>query len=85
LRVAAEHHGDIDLLVTDVLMPGIRGPELVEELTIRSPGIRVLYMSGYTDEDISRWGLQPGMAFIHKPFTSEGFSEAVNEVLNTAR
>lgn len=85
LRVAAEHEGDIDLLVTDVLMPGIRGPELVEELTVRSPGIRVLYMSGYTDEDISRWGLQPGMAFIHKPFTSEGFSEAVNEVLNTAR
>jgi hypothetical protein len=42
-------------------------------------------MSGYTDDDISRWGLQPGMAFIHKPFTSEGFSEAVNEVLAARR
>jgi PAS domain S-box-containing protein len=85
LRVAAAHEGEIDLLVTDVLMPGIRGPELVEELTVRSPGLRVLYMSGYTDDDISRWGLQPGIAFIHKPFTSEGFTEAVNEVLSATR
>lgn len=85
LRVAAAHDGGIDLLVTDVLMPGIRGPELVEELTVQSPGIRVLYMSGYTDDDISRWGLQPGFAFIHKPFTSEGFTEAVNSVLAGTR
>ncbi len=85
LRVAAAHDGEIDLLVTDVLMPGIRGPELVEELTVQSPGIRVLYMSGYTDDDISRWGLQPGFAFIHKPFTSEGFTEAVNSVLSASR
>lgn len=85
LRIAAAHKGEIDLLVTDVLMPGIRGPELVEELTVRFPGIRVLYMSGYTDDDISRWGLQPGMAFIHKPFTAEGFTEAVNAVLSTQR
>lgn len=85
LRVAAAHDGEIDLLVTDVLMPGIRGPELVEELTVQSPGIRVLYMSGYTDDDISRWGLQPGFAFIHKPFTSEGFTGAVNSVLSESR
>jgi PAS domain S-box-containing protein len=85
LRVAAAHDGNIDLLVTDVLMPGIRGPELVEELTIRSPEIRVLYMSGYTDEDISRWGLDSGVAFIHKPFTTEGFSDAVNQVLSQTR
>lgn len=81
LRVAAAHDGEIDLLVTDVLMPGIRGPELVEQLTVKSPGIRVLYMSGYTDDDIQRWGLQPGFAFIQKPFTAEGFTEAVNTVL----
>lgn len=85
LRVAAAHDGEIDLLVTDVLMPGIRGPELVEELTVRSPELRVLYMSGYTDDDIMRWGLQPGFAFIHKPFTSEGFNEAVNAVLTAER
>ncbi len=85
LRVAAAHDGEIDLLVTDVLMPGIRGPELVEELIVQSPGIRVLYMSGYTDDDISRWGLQPGFAFIHKPFTSEGFTQAVNAVLSAER
>lgn len=85
LRVAAQHQDKIDLLVTDVLMPGIRGPELVEELIVRSPNLRVLYMSGYTDDDISRWGLQPGMAFIHKPFTSEGFTEAINEVLAATR
>ena len=85
LRIAAAHIGEIDLLVTDVLMPGIRGPELVEELIVQSPGLRVLYMSGYTDDDISRWGLQPGFAFIHKPFTSEGLSEAVNSVLSASR
>lgn len=85
LRVAAAHDGRIDLLVTDVLMPGIRGPELVEELTVLAPGIRVLYMSGYSDDDISRWGLQPGFAFIHKPFTSEGFTDAVNLVLAETR
>lgn len=82
LRVAAAHEGDIDLLVTDILMPGIRGPELVAELMVRSPDLRVLYMSGYTDEDLSRWGLESGVAFIHKPFTSDGFSEAVNEALS---
>lgn len=85
LRVSAAHEGKIDLLVTDVLMPGIRGPELVEELILRSPNLRVLYMSGYTEEDITRWGLQPGIAFIQKPFTSEGLAEAVNEVLRATR
>ncbi len=85
LRLALGHEGEIDVLVTDILMPGIRGPELVEELLVRSPDLRVLYMSGYTDDDISRWGLKPGMAFIHKPFTAEGLAEAVNEVLSASR
>ena len=85
LRLAAAHGDEIDVVVTDVLMPGIRGPELVEQMSELYPGIRVLYMSGYTDEDISRWGLQPGIAFIHKPFSAEELATAVREVLEARR
>ncbi len=85
LRLAEAHGDEIDVVVTDVLMPGIRGPELVEQLTALYPRVRVLYMSGYTDEDISRWGLQPGIAFIHKPFSADELAEAVRGVLQAAR
>lgn len=84
LRVAVAHSGEIDVLLTDVLMPGIRGPELVEQLMAYAPALRVIYMSGYTDEDISRWGLEPGCAFIHKPFTADGLTAAVSSVLAAA-
>lgn len=85
LRLAAAHSEEIAVVVTDVLMPGIRGPELVEQLTELYPRIRVLYMSGYTDEDISRWGLQPGVAFIHKPFSADELAQAVRGVLEAVR
>ncbi len=76
------HPGTIDLVLTDVVMPGMSGRELSERVKTLRPGIRVLYMSGYTDEAIARHGvLEPGMAFIEKPFTPDDLVRKVREIL----
>ena len=82
--VAAERHGrPVDLLLTDVMMPGMSGRELALELARRKLAHRTLYMSGYTDDAIVRHGvLEPGIAFIHKPFTIEALSARLREVLD---
>jgi two-component system, cell cycle sensor histidine kinase and response regulator CckA len=73
----------IDLLLTDVVMPGSSGPELVRRLVERCPALKVIYMSGYTDEAIVHHGvLDPGIAFLHKPFTSEALGRRIREVLD---
>jgi signal transduction histidine kinase len=83
VRVAGEALGRVDLLVTDVVMPGLGGRALFAELAARRPGLRVLYMSGYTDDDVLRRGLlDPGMAFLEKPFTATGLARAVRAVLD---
>ena len=80
-RLAEEHAGRIDLLITDVIMPGTRGPELAEELAGRAPGLRVLFISGYSpDSLIQREGV-PGRGFIQKPFTPQAFRDKVRQVL----
>jgi two-component system cell cycle sensor histidine kinase/response regulator CckA len=77
-----EQNPSIDVLLTDVVMPGASGPELVKQLVARQPGLKVIYMSGYTDEALGRHGvLNPGIAFLHKPFTSETLGEKIREVL----
>jgi PAS domain S-box-containing protein len=66
------HDGPIDALVTDLVMPGMSGRRLADALTALRPGIQVLYISGYSDEEIAVRGiLEPGMSFLHKPFTIE--------------
>jgi two-component system cell cycle sensor histidine kinase/response regulator CckA len=78
-----EEHPSIDVLLTDVVMPGVSGPELTKRLVERRPALKVIYMSGYTDEAIVHHGiLDPGIAFLHKPFTSETLGGKIREVLD---
>ncbi|MEO8681382.1 MAG: PAS domain S-box protein [Vicinamibacterales bacterium] len=76
-------HPAIALLLTDVVMPGASGPELAEQLLALRPGLKVIYMSGYTDDAIVQHGvLKPGIAFLHKPFSSGGIGRKIREVLD---
>ncbi len=82
LEVSGNHAGVIDLLVTDVVMPGKTGRELAERLIVQRPGIRVLYISGYSGDAIAGQGcLDPGTEYLPKPFTPEQLSSKVREVL----
>jgi two-component system, cell cycle sensor histidine kinase and response regulator CckA len=83
LEVMASFGGTFDLLLTDVVMPGINGRVLAEQMLPRQPGMRVLYMSGYTDSFIAGHGvLDPGTHLLHKPFTEEVLIRKVREVLD---
>jgi PAS domain S-box-containing protein len=82
-RLAAEHGSKIQLLLTDVIMPGISGRELAKKLSAKHPAMRVLYMSGYTYNVIAHGGmLERGVAFLQKPFTPGALVEKVREVLD---
>jgi CheY-like chemotaxis protein len=77
-----DQHAAIDVLLTDVVMPGASGPDLTKRLVDRRHGLKVIYMSGYTEEAIVHHGvLNPGVAFLHKPFTSETLGRKLREVL----
>jgi CheY-like chemotaxis protein len=83
IKAAAARHERIDLVLTDVVMPEKSGRALGEHLREDWPRLRVLYMSGYTDDEILRRGLmQPGETFLEKPFTSERLASAVRDALN---
>jgi CheY-like chemotaxis protein len=78
-----EENPAIDVLLTDVVMPGSSGPDVSRHLGKLRPGLKVIYMSGYTDEAIVQHGvLQPGIAFLHKPFTSEALGRKIREALD---
>jgi len=84
LRLAEETKERIDILVTDVVMPGIGGRELAKQLLAMRPGICVLYLSGYTEDAIVTEGvLGPGTAFLQKPFTLQNLIKKVREVLRS--
>jgi two-component system, cell cycle sensor histidine kinase and response regulator CckA len=77
-----EQNASIDVLLTDVVMPGASGPQLTSRLVQRWPALKVLYMSGYTEDAIIQHGLLgPGVAFLHKPFTSEMLDAKIREAL----
>jgi len=85
LRVAWAHEGPIHLVLTDVLMPGIHGPELVRRLEESRPAIRALYMSGHADDALLHHGiLEGGLSFLEKPFTRNELAKKVREVLDGA-
>ena len=82
-QVAGQHDGAIHLLVTDVVMPGMNGREVAQRLAGARAGIKVLYLSGYTDDAIVHHGvLEPGVAFLQKPFTPAVLGRKVREVLD---
>jgi hypothetical protein len=81
-RLSETYRGTIHLLITDVVMPKISGRELAEELLGRRPAMKVLYMSGYTDNAIVNTGiLHKEVAFLQKPFTPAALTEKVRQVL----
>ena len=85
LMVAGDRNCDIDMLVTDVVMPEMNGRELAETLRGRQPDLKVLYISGYTDDEVVQRGISGSeVAFLRKPFASEELVRRVRGVLDTA-
>jgi CheY-like chemotaxis protein len=86
LQVCRSLPAPIDLMITDIVMPGMTGPEVAGQLAVLSPGTKVLYISGYPEDLIAHQGvLDPGVAYLSKPFTAAALAEKVRDVLNKPR
>ena len=84
LRIANEHTGPINLLLTDIKMPKMNGRELAERLMPLRPGVKVLYISGHTDSaTVNEMALQRGANFLQKPFTPDRLTTKVRKVLDS--
>jgi two-component system, cell cycle sensor histidine kinase and response regulator CckA len=84
-RMAHEYAGVIDLVLSDVVLPGVSGPAFVERLLSERPEIKVLFMSGYTEDKLEPHKLSgQNFGFIEKPFTRAGLASKVREVLDGA-
>mgnify|MGYP003343572998 CR=1 FL=1 len=83
LLVSEQYAERIDLLVTDVVMPQMGGADLAQRLTAERPGVRVVFMSGYTDDAVIRHGVaETGSAFLQKPFSLGVLAQAIRETLD---
>jgi PAS domain S-box-containing protein len=83
LKVAAAHPGPIHMLITDVVMPHLSGPELANKLSAQRPALKTLFISGYTDDTVFRHGvLEGGVAFLQKPFNLKALALKIREVLS---
>lgn len=86
LALIRAHPGPIHLLLSDVVMPNMNGNRLAEEVALLRPGIRVLFMSGYTGDTMVRCGVEEGVnAFLSKPFTPLALAQKVREILGDVR
>ena len=84
LARASDYSGQLDLLMTDVVMPGMNGRELAEQLQKAHPELKVLFISGYTAEVLARRGvLDRGISLLHKPFGPEELASKVRAVLRS--
>ena len=84
LKTSDSFPGHVDLLLTDVVMPGMNGRQLAEVMRTRRPGIKVLFMSGYTQDALSTQGiLEPGVALIHKPLRAGTLARQIRQVLDS--
>jgi PAS domain S-box-containing protein len=84
LQITAGHQGPIDLLLTDVVMPGMNGRELARRVSVQRPDVRVLYMSGYTENAIGHNGMiDAGINLLQKPFSLPALKDKVREVLDS--
>ena len=85
LRIFEQHRGGIDLLLTDVIMPQMSGRDLAARLRTVQPTLKVLYMSGYTDDMLAHHGvLEPNVYLLPKPFAPDELGAKLREVLDTA-
>ena len=84
LTLADQHAGSIDLLITDVVMPRMNGPELAERLRTLHPGIRVLFVSGYQDRALAGRGIRDRDAVLEKPFSDDQLRTHVRRVLGSS-
>ena len=86
IRLCRTHKGAIDLALVDVVMPEMSGPDVVKKISSLKPGLRVLFISGYTDEALIHHGvLRSGAAFLQKPFLPEALVRKVREVIDSRR
>jgi CheY-like chemotaxis protein len=86
ISVAEKHQGPIHLLLSDVVMPGMDGPQVAEQIALTRPDTKVLYMSGYTNAAVPvRELLDSGAVLLQKPFTIESLTSKVCEVLGAGK
>ena len=85
LKISENHPGSIDLLITDVIIPDMNGPEISRQLALSRPRVSTLFMSGYMDDALTDHGLRVGhVDFIEKPFSPRVLAQRVREILDRA-